>query len=224
MSIIDRSTTQPVEWRDPRKLRLRGVLVVVLSLGAWSYASAKDKPNGGVLAFPSGEEWAVGKGGTPDHLSFDIIRVREGCVGFMPYFHSGTFFEGIKRTETPHGPVFRRGRQVITQFPDQMDLIVEVGVGRCSKNGPPVPSWEGEWPPEWIKSPSAQGSLIRNLKTQPLEITLAEEGTAPEDFVFHTDWQYRFVVETKGVQFSDMMRFVLFRKSGEKLAEFTYRP
>ena len=165
-----------------------------------------------------------GEGGPPDFLGADIIRVREGCVGFIAYFHSGTFFQGIKRTETPHGPVFRKGNRIVTQFPDQMDLVVDVGPGRCSKNAPPVPAWEGEWPPEWIKSPRAEGSLIRDLKSQPLAITLAEEGNAPGDFLFYTNWQYRYLLESKGIHFTDMMRFVLFSRSGEKLAQFTYRP
>jgi hypothetical protein len=185
---------------------------------------AKDRPTGGVLAFPSGEEWAVGKGGPPNHLSFDIVRVHGGCVGFGPYFHAGTFFRGIKRSNTPHGPVFRRGRQIVTEFPEQMDLIVDVGPARCSMEAPSKPPWEGEWPPEWVRSPRAQGYLIRDLKTQPLEITLAEERDTPGDFAFYTFWQYRFVVETKGIRFTDMMRFVLFSTRCEKMAEFTYRP
>ena len=74
-----------------------------------------------------------GEGGAPDFLGADIIRVREGCVGFIAYFHSGTFFQGIKRTETPHGPVFRKGNRIVTQFPDQMDLVVDVGTGPLLK-------------------------------------------------------------------------------------------
>jgi hypothetical protein len=212
-----------------QRLVLCALLPVVFLGSSGSRASAQEKPKGGILAFPSGEEWALGKGGPPDFLGVDIIRVHEGCLAFGGYFHSGRFFQGIKRTETPQGPVFRKAHRVVAQFPDKMDLIIDVSPGRCSKEAPTVASWEGEWPPEWIKAPHAEASLIRSLKAEPLEITLAEEGKIEGDsgiysLLAYGLWEYRFRLGNKRVQFTDMMRFVLLSKSGEKLAELTYRP
>ena len=205
-------------------LRVSSICAMAFILLPVSLLGAQEKGSKDVLAFPSGEELAGRKAGPPDYLSFDIIRTSEGCVGFMAYFRAGTFFRGMKRINTPQGPVFRKGKVTVTQFPDEMDLIIVAHPGRCSIGAPPNPSWRGDWPPDWIKSPRPEGSLIRNLKAESLSISLAEEGSSRGDYPIYTPWEYRFVVETKGVQLSDMMRFVLFRKSGEKLAEFNYRP
>jgi len=206
----------------------RGVLLLTLSCAWHGTARGQDRLRGGILAFPSGEEQAFGEDGPPQFTSFDIVPFREGCLVFNGYFYSGTFFRGIKRKKTPQGPIFRRGHRVITQFPDQMELIVDAGPGRCARDA--IGAWAGEWPPEWIRNPHAQATVIRDLKPVPLEIGLSEErmlrgGDVAIDAPFaYGIWQYWFRLASKGVQFTDMMRFVLYSKSGEKLAELTYRP
>jgi hypothetical protein len=205
-----------------------GVLLLALSCSWYSTARGQDKLKGGVLAFPSGEEQVFGEDGPPQFTSFDIVPFREGCLAFNGYFYSGTFFRGIKRKKTPQGPIFRKGHRIITQFPDEMELIVDVGPGRCAKRA--IATWAGEWPPEWVKTPHAEATVIRDLKPVPLEIDLSEERMLRGEDVgidspfAYGIWQYWFRLTSKGVQFTDMMRFVLFSKTGEKLAELTYRP
>src|SRR2546425_12903869 len=91
--------------------RISIALLFVLSL-VHAQAAAKRKPKldpGDLPAFDVHQLHAV------------VTRVGGACVSFTGYISdswhlilAGDFFDGLKRIDTPNGPVFRKGSQALT--------------------------------------------------------------------------------------------------------------
>jgi hypothetical protein len=198
-------------------------LTPLLVVSPTAYHAARKKSKTSALTWANGEE-DVYRPTVINDLGFDIVSVEKGCIAYSAYFVAPKFFQNLKRTETQGGPVFRQGHRVMSEFPETLLLNVDAGPARCSKDAPPTPTWAGEWPPNFIKTPHIEAVYIRELKPYPLEVVLSEEGEMPGDFPIYTPRLYRFVVKTKGVLLTDRMHFTLSSKDGQKLAEFSFRP
>jgi len=153
------------------------------------------------------------------------LRIGDGCVDISGALGWGGFFFKLKRKMTADGPVFRAGHRTVTDFPDEVRLIVALTSGvpclRGAPTGAAIPSLEA------LKSPRAEAVYIRGVKTHPLEISLSEEGNTPPPNAppvrLSRVWYYRFEVNTKGVLLTDALVFTLFSKQGKKFAQLTWR-
>jgi hypothetical protein len=137
---------------------------------------------------------------------------------------AGRFFIDLKEKKTPGGPVFRVGHKVVTDFPDQVRLVITLASGvPCSRNvppGPAIPSLEA------LKSLQAEAAYVRDLKKYPLGITLQQEGVdLPPGFEAYSGrlQQFRFELKTKGVLLTDALLITLYSKDHAKVAQLSWR-
>jgi hypothetical protein len=186
---------------------------------------AKQKPDNTVVDHwpDTGKEsvWRMRRGGV---MGGDILRMDKGCAGFLADALPDEFFYGLKRSDTPQGPVFRNGKRVVADFPDETYFYIRVLPARCSEHDP-VPLQWGPDVPEFLKTPRGEAAYIKDGRTQPLEVGLAQEGLEQSALGrrVYVWWFYRFVVKTKGVHLSDPVVFSLHSRDGRKLAQFTLR-
>jgi len=65
-------------------------------------------------------------------LSSGEIREGNVCVHMGPAMSAGEFFDGLQRSETASGDVFRKDSQVVRTFPDAITVQVQVGISVCN--------------------------------------------------------------------------------------------
>lgn len=111
-------------------------------------------------------------------LSSGEIREGNTCVYLGPAMSAGEFFDGLQRTETPGGDVFRKNASVVQTFPDGITVQVQVGISVCNADiytPAPAPSFvsgmqfKAQWKRGLAMRPVAQ------LRVQRIPF-LAEEG------------------------------------------------
>jgi hypothetical protein len=139
-------------------------------------------------------------------------------VGFTGRLEAGNFFRVLKRTDSTNGPIFRRGSQVLTDYPDDVFLEFWPLISRCSKDLKYINDWPTQTP-DFLRSIRAEFRYMRELRSYPLETELAEESTF--DMLGGTTvWSYRFLIKTKGVRLTDRLVVTLFLKDGTRAGEF----
>lgn len=111
-------------------------------------------------------------------LSSGEIREGNTCVYLGPVMSAGEFFDGLQRTETPAGDVFRKNAGVVQTFPDAITVQVQVGISVCNADiytPAPAPSFvsgmqfKAQWKRGLAMRPVAQ------LRVQRIPF-MAEEG------------------------------------------------
>jgi hypothetical protein len=151
-------------------------------------------------------------------LSTAASLIGEACVFFIGSIEAGDFFRVLRRTNSPDGPIFKKGPQVLTDYPDEVCLNFETAISRCSKDL----KYIGDWPtgtPDFLRSMRAESRYMRDLRSYPLETVLAKEGTC-DILGVETVWCYRFLIKTKGVRLTDKLVVTLFLKDGTRAGEF----
>jgi hypothetical protein len=111
-------------------------------------------------------------------LSSGQIRDGNTCVYLGPAMSAGEFFDGLQRTESANGDVFRKNAQVVQTFPDAITVQVQVGISVCNADiytPAPAPSFVNgmqfkvQWKRGLVMRPVAQ------LRVQRIPF-MAEEG------------------------------------------------
>jgi hypothetical protein len=137
---------------------------------------------------------------------------------------AGRFFIDLKKKKTLHGPTFQVGHKVVTDFPDQVRVVVGLASGvPCSRDVPPGPTIPSL---DTLKSLLAEAVYIRDLKKYPLEINLEQEGNdVPAGFESYSGrlWQLRFDLKTKGVLLTDALLITLYSKEHAEIAQLCWR-
>ena len=64
-------------------------------------------------------------------LSSGQVRDRDVCVNFIPVRTSGDFFDGLQRHEPPSGDEFHKNSRVVTNFPDQLTVQLQLSISVC---------------------------------------------------------------------------------------------
>jgi len=161
----------------------------------------------------------------PYYLGGQSVRVGNGCVSVDGVIGAGRFFFDLKKKNTPQGPIFRVGHRVVTDFPDQVRVVVTLASGvPCSRNVPPGPVIPSLDP---LKSLRAEAVYIRDLKKYPLEINLEQEGDdAPPgrpEFLAGRLWYYRYELKSEGVLLTDALLITLYSKEHTEIAKLSWR-
>jgi hypothetical protein len=161
-----------------------------------------------------------------------IVRRGKLCVVFHGYISDswrfmldGTFFDGLKRTDTPDGSAFRKGSQVFTDFPERVYLRAYSAVGRCARDLRDLGPWPADFSPAFVRGLHAQAGYVRQGRRYAVEITEVEELPTPLEWpgttVEFPAASYLWVLKTKGVRLTDLLVVDLFSKDGTKIGEFT---
>ena len=80
--------------------------------------------------------------GTAIQTGFGLARYHDTCIQFRVYFIAKDFFQGLKRTESANGPVFKRNHDSYRKFPDPMTVDVEATAFPCDVTERPIPPLE----------------------------------------------------------------------------------
>lgn len=75
----------------------------------------------------------------PDGIEFGWQQtfLRDTCFFWGGYAFSGDYFHGLKRKDSPHGPIFRKGNKVLKYYPAQLQVIIRVAQSECDARGVP---------------------------------------------------------------------------------------
>ncbi len=219
-----RATSQLLHdfWGVAWACTLAAFLLVCLT--AHMYSQEGNRPPTS-YSYPDGKELIQRRLGPWDLSGGRAVYAGGVCVGFEGVMGPGKFFLPLRVKKTPAGPVFKRGRRIVTEFPAQVSVFIHAISGvRCSKQYP----FQGNVTPplQLLKSPHASADYIHHMKRHPLEITLAEEEAGPNTLLARGSriWSYHFVVQAKGVHLADTVVVTLFLRDGTKAAQLTYRP
>src|ERR1700677_1104484 len=93
-------------------------------------------------------------------------QVRDGnvCVNFSPVMTSGEFFDGLQRHETPSGDEFRKNSRVVTNFPEQLTVQLQLSISVCDADiYTPAPA------PGFVNGIRFKAQWKRGLAMRPVE-------------------------------------------------------
>ena len=147
----------------------------------------------------------------------------DGCLFLLGALGAGDFFRGMRRTDCRMVPFFARAAGHTETFPDEVPLLLIVTPSRCRKDGTEYGPWRPA-PLDLLRSVHVEAAYIADLKPHPLEVGLAEQGTVDNPARLGTwAWEYRFVIQTKGVELRDPVIVWVLSRDGKKLAECPIR-
>ena len=64
-------------------------------------------------------------------MSTGEVRRGDVCATFYPELESNEFFRGLQRTETDDGRTFRKYSQLVTTYPPQLRIQIDVRISIC---------------------------------------------------------------------------------------------
>ena len=64
-------------------------------------------------------------------MSTGEVRRGDVCATFYPELESNEFFRGLQRTETDEGRTFRKYSQLVTTYPPQLRIQIDVRISIC---------------------------------------------------------------------------------------------
>ena len=111
-------------------------------------------------------------------LSSGQVRDHDVCVTFTPVMTAGDFFDGLQRHETPSGDEFRKNSRVMTDFPDQLTVQLQLSISVCDADiytPAPAPSFVSgiRFKAQWKRGLAMRP--VTELRVQRVAIT-SEEG------------------------------------------------
>lgn len=97
-------------------------------------------------------------------LSSGQVRDRNVCVNFNPVMTAGDFFDGLQRHETPSGDEFRKNSRVVTNFPEQLTVQLQLSISVCDADiYTPAPA------PGFVNGIRFKAQWKRGLAMRPVE-------------------------------------------------------
>ncbi len=215
-------------FRKSRSNRCSVVGLALVCLSTLSVQGRDDRKPKVSYSYPDGE--IVERPTMPCELAGgNSVRFGGVCVAFGGMLGPGDFFCHLKRKNVSRGAVFRVGRRVVTNFPDEAFVVITAStpatcskdqVGAADHSGLPAGSLGSGLPVDRLQSPHLEAGYVRDLQLKSLEASLALEGVG---IPYHT-WWYRFRIKTEGLRLTDTLVLTLMSKDGEKLVQFSYQP
>src|ERR1700679_4232397 len=132
-------------------ITLAASLLPLVPFGAWGESAVQESPQ--VLEY---------KEVVP--LSSGQVRDGNVCVNFSPVMTSGEFFDGLQRHETPSGDEFRKNSRVVTNFPEQLTVQLQLSISVCDADiYTPAPA------PGFVNGIRFKAQWKRGLAMRPVE-------------------------------------------------------
>lgn len=111
-------------------------------------------------------------------LSSGQVRDHDVCVTFSPVMAAGDFFDGLQRHETPSGDEFHKNSRLVTSFPEQLTVQLQLSISVCDADiytPAPAPSFVSgiRFRAQWKRGLAMRP--VTELRVQRVAIT-SEEG------------------------------------------------
>ncbi|HXN98406.1 MAG TPA: hypothetical protein VN881_04990 [Candidatus Acidoferrales bacterium] len=111
-------------------------------------------------------------------LSSGQVRDHDVCVTFSPVMAAGDFFDGLQRHETPSGDEFHKNSRLVTNFPEQLTVQLQLSISVCDADiytPAPAPSFVSgiRFKAQWKRGLAMRP--VTELRVQRVAIT-SEEG------------------------------------------------
>lgn len=148
------------------------------------------------------------------------------CFRLTGWMRHSDFFQGLRRRETADGTVFKRRAQVVTRFPDQIDLEFSIFDFPCdpAHAGPAARSYLTRdimrsltlslyWKHDLAMRPVAGVKKTQFSVVPRIPEIERKENNLPERLV----WSYVLTVDSAGVPLTDSL-VLLIKKPGDGIA------
>jgi len=134
------------------------------------------------------------------------LRNENLCVPLEAFLTSGDFFDGLEAAETPSGRKFHKNSQEITEYPDEITLLVRARTDCSTSPYDPADPMNSKRIKDFILSLSFSLDWQTQLDRKPIEgfstdllpppSSVLADQTAPA-------WSYVITLNTKGVPLTD---------------------
>src|ERR1700689_5059961 len=146
-------------------------------------------------------------------------QVRDGnvCVNFGPVMTAGDFFDGLQRHETPSGDEFRKNSRVVTNFPEQLTVQVQLSISVCDADiYTPAPA------PGFVNGIRFKAQWKRGLAMRPVEQFAIQRVAIPSE---EGDSRMLFLlkIRDKNVPLTDHLIISVISPQGKLLSRMSGR-
>jgi hypothetical protein len=168
------------------------------------------------LRLPPGAGTAVkSEGGAA--LGLTAYRQFNRCIVFDAGL-TGEFFEGLERSDTSQGTLYRKSGRPVLEFSDELVLEISPHVFECGVRDSlvlPTENWLSPLPPEYLELRFHlrwTGSSLRDLGEVPSERVpeIWSELRPPK-------WLYRLQIPSKGVPVTDSLEVRILTRTGTQI-------
>jgi hypothetical protein len=140
-------------------------------------------------------------------------KLGEVCFKFFSTMTAGDFFKGLEFTKAnPEAPVagkFRKDGQVVSLFPENLDVLVGIHTWPC--NGAIKPQLSLAEVEDQARSRQLKVEWKRGSELRPTELIAAPENTKkPTFFENSIIWNYTFHIRARNVPLTDHLVVSLF--------------
>jgi hypothetical protein len=154
------------------------------------------------------------------------------CFRLYGHLFSGEFFDGLRREDTISGTIFRRGNDVVTEFPSRMQLGLVLYDRPCS-TGLQDAGQRSYLTKSTISAMRVSFGWKRGLEIRPAqEIKLVKAVAHPivpyaqevaKDLPEKYEWMFEFDVPAKSVPLTDSLVIIFKSQDGHILARVAAR-
>jgi len=141
------------------------------------------------------------------------VRFAGGCHLFYATVSAGNFFDGLERLDTRRGTEYRKGQVQVTEFPEQIVVLIRDTVIDCSS--PTMPR-NYSTTALLVESLSVKGDWQFGTKSQPLEEPTLHRVNRPLQEL-HNILEYEVVVQCKNIPLAAQLTLDLVTESGERV-------
>ncbi len=153
------------------------------------------------------------------------------CIRINGHVTHDSFFENLKREDSSVGTLFRRGNDIVTEFPDLLHLTLVLTDRACAE------PWEQSGPRVFLSKQTLESLRIRfywkhgvtlrgtrgielkHAMTRPIAVFPGEHAAGPQLF----EWWLDFDVPSQGVPLTDSLVIVMVTADGEMVARVAAR-
>ena len=154
------------------------------------------------------------------------------CFRLFGQANAPGFFDNLKRVDDDQGTSYRRDNQVVTEFPDQLDVVITIRDSPCSLDlrdtavRPPLTRqimstlrlklyWK-----RGVALRPAENLRDKKLAIKPIETYV---DSSAENLPQRYEWTYTFAVPTAGVPIDDSLVFTIETPDGRVAARTAAR-
>ena len=166
-------------------------------------------------------------------------RISGTCPVFAALLSADDFFEGLEVRQTPLGPEYRKGSQVMTEFPQRVNVSVKTWVWKCGTAQPEDPALaksvleklrlEASWKSGMKTRPVKEWSVrlrkpsLQEWMEDPATKKLKEMGLEPRDPDADGVWLFELTIRDEKIPLSDSLIIIIKTEDGKLAARFAGR-
>jgi hypothetical protein len=165
--------------------------------------------------------------GTVDFAA-QLLHLDDGCLSVDGTVTSGKFFEDLKRTDTGSQPEYRRGGQVVTEYPESLTTSIRIVGDQCAAALPNSPSaifngdsysltFEVEWKDGMQLRPAVLSPVVAHCAGSRILTVPSRDFTIPSITC-------QMTVDSRGVPLVNHLIVSVFSADGKRLTRLSAAP